>query len=122
MSKFSQTEIKRFFRHQRLRKKINGTGATPRLCLHRSLKNLSAQAVDDSSGKVLFGVTTLTKQLREKIKDGGNIKAASVLGEFFASEAQKRGVKKVCFDRGGYAFHGRIKAFAEAARKAGMEF
>ena len=118
----SEKELKRIFRHQRIRKKIRGVPAAHRLCVHRSLKNFSAQVIDDSSGKILLGMTTLAKPLREKIKNGGNIQAASVLGELFALEAQKRGVKKVRFDRGGCHFHGRIKAFAEAARKAGMEF
>jgi len=83
---------------------------------------LFAQVVDDSSGKILFGMSTLTKQLRDKVKDGGNVKAATLLGEAFALEAQKLGIKKVCFDRGGYKFHGRVQAFAQAVRKAGMEF
>ena len=73
-------------------------------------------------GKVMIGMTTLGKEIRSKIKNGGNIDAASNLGEMFAKEAIKKGIKKVCFDRGGYLFHGRVKAFAEAARKAGMEF
>lgn len=122
MAKRSVKESKRFFRHKRIRTKVRGFALQPRLCLHRSLNNLFAQVVDDSSGKILFGMSTLTKQLRDKVKDGGNVKAASFLGEAFALEAQKRGIKKVCFDRGGYMYHGRVQAFAEAARKAGMEF
>ena len=71
---------------------------------------------------MLFGLSTLNKSLKSKIKNGGNIAAASALGEAVAAEAQKKGIKKVCFDRGGYLYHGRIKAFAESARKGGMEF
>ena len=92
------------------------------MCVHRSSNNLYVQIVDDMSGKVLFGMSTLTKDLRSKIKNGGNVGAASVLGEAFAAQAAKKGFKKVSFDRGGYMYHGRVKAFAEAARKGGMEF
>ncbi len=122
MAKRSVKESKRFSRHQRIRIKVRGVPSQPRLCVHRSLNNLFAQVVDDSSGKILFGMSTLTKQLRDKVKDGGNVKAATLLGEAFALEAQKLGIKKVCFDRGGYKFHGRVQAFAQAVRKAGMEF
>lgn len=115
-------EINRIFRHQRIRKRIRGTPDQLRLCVHRSLKNMHAQIIDDTRGKVLFGLSTLDKSLRSKIKSGGNINAAEVLGEAFARKAQEKGVKKVCFDRGGYLYHGRIKAFAEAARKGGLEF
>ncbi|MBU0469357.1 MAG: 50S ribosomal protein L18 [Candidatus Omnitrophica bacterium] len=115
-------ELKRGYRHARTRKKVVGTTEQPRLCVHRSLKNLFAQVVDDSTGKVLFGMSTMNKEVRSKIKNGGNIDAASVLGESFAVEAKKKGIKKVCFDRGGYLYHGRVKAFAESVRKGGMEF
>src|SRR3989339_139758 len=115
-------ELKRVYRHQRTRKKVVGTTEQPRLCVHRSLKNFFVQVVDDSSGKVLFGMSTLNKEVRGKIKNGGNIDAACLLGESFAAEAQKKGIKKVCFDRGGYLYHGRVKAFAESLRKGGMEF
>ncbi len=115
-------EHKRIFRHERIRKGIAGTTERPRLCLHRSLNNLQAQIVDDSAGKVLLGKSTLAKDVKSKIKTGGNVGAASVLGEALAVEALKKGIKKVAFDRGGYLYHGRIKAFAEAARKAGLEF
>lgn len=115
-------EKKRVYRHKRLRKKIVGTSVQPRLAVHRSLKNFSAQVVDDSIGKVLFGMSTLDKGLRSQNNNGGNINAAAALGESFATEAQKAGVKKVCFDRGGYKYHGRVKAFAEAARNGGLEF
>ena len=115
-------EIKRVGRHKRIRKKVAGTSDQPRLCIHRSLTNFYAQIVDDNAGKVLVGMSTRNKSILSKIKSGGNIAAASVLGEAIAAEAQKKGVKKVCFDRGGYLYHGRVKAFAEGARKGGMEF
>jgi large subunit ribosomal protein L18 len=83
---------------------------------------LQVHLVDDVTGKVLFGKSTLAKDLRGQLKSGGNIAAAAVLGEAFAKEAVSKGIKKICFDRGGYLYHGRVKAFAEAARKAGLEF
>jgi large subunit ribosomal protein L18 len=115
-------EKQRIGRHLRIRKKVVGTREQPRMCVHRSLTNLYVQIVDDSAGKVLFGLSTRGKVVAGKIKYGGNINAASILGEIIAAEAQKKGVKKVCFDRGGYLYHGRVKAFAEAARKGGLEF
>lgn len=116
------SEVRRQARHERVRKNIRGTAERPRLCVHRSLNNLIAQVVDDSKQKVLLGLSTQNKELREKLKTGGNIAAASVLGEVFAEKARQAGVIKVSFDRGGYLYHGRVKAFAEAARKGGMEF
>ena len=122
ISATKEKELKRYYRHKRIRRKVIGTGEKPRLCVHRSLNNFYAQIIDDASGKVLFGMSTLAKNFRSKIKSGGNVDAAAVLGETFGVEAQKKGFKKVCFDRGGYLYHGRIKAFADAARKSGMEF
>jgi len=125
MATTKKRELKRIGRHQRIRKKIAGTSDHPRLCVHRSLNNFYAQLVDDSVGNVLFGISTREKSVSKKIKSGGNIPAipaATILGESFAAVAQKKGIKKVCFDRGGYLYHGRVKAFAEAARKGGMEF
>ena len=115
-------EQQRIYRHQRIRDGLSGTPQRPRLCLHRSLNNLQAQIVDDLAGKVLIGKSTLAKDVKSKAKTGGNVGAASILGEVLAAEAIKKGIKKVAFDRGGYLYHGRIKAFAEAARKAGLEF
>lgn len=116
------SEVRRQARHQRVRKDIRGTSERPRLCVHRSLNNLIAQVVDDSKQKVLFGLSTQNKELRGKLTTGGNIAAASALGEVFAEKAKHAGVVKVSFDRGGYLYHGRVKAFAEAARKGGLEF
>ena len=122
MVKKSIKELKREYRHSRIRKKVFGATETPRLCVHRSLKNFYVQIINDETGKVLFGMSTKTKEVQSKLKTGGNIAAAAALGEAFAVQAVKKGFKKVCFDRGGYLFHGRVKAFADAARKAGMEF
>ena len=118
----NKKEQKRNSRHQRIRKTMSGTPQRPRLCVHRSLKNIQAQIIDDASGKILFGMSTLAKDIRTKIKSGGNVSAATALGERLAQEATKKGIKVVCFDRGGYQYHGRVKAFAEAARKGGLEF
>ncbi len=120
--KSQEKEIKRIYRHKSIRKKISGVADHPRLCVHRSHKNFSAQIIDDSQGKVLFGMSTLAKELKSELKNGGNITAAERLGEIFGRKAQEKGVKKVSFDRGGYLYHGRVKAFAEGARKSGMEF
>ena len=115
-------KIKRVARHERIRKNLVGTKERPRLAVSRSLNNISAQIIDDTSHKVLLGISTLNKDLRKKFKSGGNLAAATALGEAIAELAQKKGIKKVAFDRGGYLYHGRIKAVAEAARKAGLEF
>lgn len=115
-------ESKRLARHDRIRKVVKGTAERPRLCVHRSLKNLYAQLVDDVQGKVLFGLSTRNKGVAAKGVDGGNVAGASALGLAFAQEAKGKGISRVCFDRGGYLYHGRVKAFAEAAREGGLEF
>ncbi len=114
--------LRRYLRHRRIRKSVQGTSDRPRICIHRSLNHLQAQMIDDITGKVLFGISTLDKNLRSTLKSGGNIQAATALGERLAEVAKKKGITKVCFDRGGYLYHGRVKAFAEAARQAGLEF
>lgn len=115
-------EQKRKFRHSRIRKKIVGTSQVPRLCVHRSLKNIQAYLIDDTTGKVLMGKTTLAKDIKSQLSNGGNVSAAKVLGKAVAVEAVGKGIKQVAFDRGGYLYHGRIKAFADAAREAGLQF
>ncbi len=121
-TKTNLREIQRVARHRRIRKTVTGTDGRPRLCIHRSLKNFYAQVVDDTNGKILFGISTLNKKVRGKIKNGGNIEAAKLLGETLAAEVKGKGIAQVCFDRGGCLYHGRIKAFADAARKGGLEF
>lgn len=118
----SDKEQQRLYRHKRIREHVNGTPQRPRLCVHRSLNNLQAQIIDDMDGRILMGKSTLAPELKDKLKSGGNVVAASLLGEALADEALKKGIKKVAFDRGGYLYHGRIKAFAEAARKKGLAF
>jgi len=83
---------------------------------------MSASLIDDDSQKTLFAMSTLDKDLKKKLKSGGNVQAASALGEAFAAKVLEKGIKKVSFDRGGYLYHGRVKAFADAARKGGVDF
>jgi len=122
LTSYQKKEIKRQARHHRSRRKIVGTPARPRLCLHRSLKNLYVQIIDDVSGKTLIGLSTLNKDVKAKEKHGGNIKGATSLGAALASRAKEKGITTVAFDRGGYLYHGRVKAFAEAARQGGLTF
>jgi len=113
-------EIQRIRRHKRIRKKISGKDEMPRLVVRRSLKNIYAQLVNDKEGKTLFSLSTLDKQIKEKFPYGGNMRAAQFLGEVFAQRAKEKGFQKVVFDRGGYLYHGRVKAFAEGLRKGGL--
>lgn len=122
MRALKDKEYKRIARHKRIRNKVVGRTDRPRVCVHKSLNHFYVQVVDDSAGKVLFGMSTLAKEVRSKAKTGGNVKAAELLGEEFAKEAIKKGIKSISFDRGGYMYHGCVKAFADAARKGGMEF
>jgi large subunit ribosomal protein L18 len=115
-------EESRLKRHRRIKLSICGTDKMPRLVVHRSLKNLSAQVIDDAQKKTLFSLTTLDKEIRKKFTSSGNIKAAEFFGEVFASRAKEKGISRITFDRAGYLYHGRIKAFAEALRKGGLEF
>lgn len=109
-------------RHLRIRKKAVGTKERPRLCIHRSNANLNIQAIDDLNGVTLYSASTLNKEVKSKSPYGGNVKAAALLGEAAASELKAKGIDKVVFDRGGYLYHGRVKAFAEACRKGGISF
>jgi large subunit ribosomal protein L18 len=102
--------------HQRIRRKLAGTGERPRLNVYRSLNHIYAQVIDDQKGATLVSASTI------KMKTGGNIAAAKEIGKAVAELAVKQGIKKVVFDRGGYLYHGRIKALADAAREAGLEF
>lgn len=110
-------------RHKIIRKKIVGTQERPRLNVRRSLSHMYAQIIDDVAGKTLVALSTLSPEVREKIKkDGGNVKGAIFLGTAVAEACKKNGVSKVVFDRAGYLYHGRVKALAEAARKGGLQF
>lgn len=109
-------------RHQRLRKRIKSGPQHPRLCIHRSLKNLYVQVIDDQKANTLFSFSTLNKEVKNKAGYGGNVKAAQLLGETVAEKLKHKGIKTIIFDRGGYFFHGRVKAVAEGLRKGGIVF
>jgi len=109
-------------RHRRVRRKVEGTPDQPRLCVYRSLKHLGTQVIDDMAGRTLVSASTLSEPLRKTLKQTGNCEAAAKVGALLAKRAKKAGVKRVSFDRGGRKYHGRIKAFAEAARKGGLQF
>lgn len=110
----------RLKRHDRIRKKISGTSERPRLCVYRSLKHIYVQIVDDSTGNTLVAASTLDKELKDIY--GGNTQAAEAVGKLAAQKAIEKGIVDVVFDRGGYLYHGRIKALADAARSAGLNF
>jgi large subunit ribosomal protein L18 len=109
-------------RHARLRAKVNGTGHKPRLCVFRSLNHIYAQIIDDSKGHTLVSVSTLDKEIRNTVNGKNKTESAELIGNLVAKRALDKGIKSIVFDRGGYKYHGRIKALAEAARKAGLEF
>lgn len=115
-------ELAREKRHRRVKKKILGTPKRPRLVVFRSLNHIYAQIIDDLSGKTLVSVSSLSPKLKERNKKGGNIKAAYTVGELLAQEARKKKIDSIVFDRGGYKYHGRVKALAEGARKGGLKF
>ncbi|CAM4213249.1 50S ribosomal protein L18 [Lederbergia lenta] len=107
-------------RHARVRSKLSGTELRPRLNVYRSNKNIYAQLIDDENGVTLANASTLDKEL--SIESAGNVEAAQKVGELIAKRAVEKGLKSVVFDRGGYLYHGRVKALAEAAREHGLEF
>jgi large subunit ribosomal protein L18 len=111
-------------RHQRLRKKVRGTAQRPRLVVHRSLKNIEGQLVDDDAGRTLLGLSTLASELRTFKPEGAKrkIEHAFATGKRLAELAKQNGIESVVFDRGGYQYHGRVKAFADGARKGGLSF
>jgi large subunit ribosomal protein L18 len=109
-------------RHLRVRKKVSGTPDRPRLNVFRSNKHIYAQIIDDLSGNTLVSASTIDKELKGKLNSGGNIEAAKTVGALIAKRAINKGIKKVVFDRGGYLYHGRVKALADAAREGGLEF
>ena len=109
-------------RHQTIRLKVKGTADAPRLAVHRTLKHIYAQVINDETGVTLASASSMDKDMREKMAHGGNIEAAKLIGEEVAKKALKAGIKDVVFDRGGFLYHGRIQALADAAREAGLNF
>ncbi len=108
--------------HIRLRTRLSGRTQMPRLSVYRSLNHIYAQIVDDSRGQTLVSASTRDKEVRTTLKTGGNVAAAKVVGQTLAKRATAAGIARVVFDRGGYAYHGRVKALADAAREAGLKF
>ena len=113
---------KRTRRHLRIRRKVIGTAERPRLSVYRSLKHIYCQIINDIEGRTLVAASTQSPDLRSQIKYGGNVAAAEIVGKKIAEEAKNKGITKVVFDKGGYKYHGRIKALAEAARKYNLSF
>lgn len=109
-------------RHRRIRKRVAGLPQRPRLAVFRSHQHFVAQLISDVEGKTIMGCSTRAETFRKATPKGGTVQAAQQLGALMATEALKRGVTRVVFDRGGYRYHGRVQAFAEAARKGGLEF
>ncbi|MFH1287936.1 MAG: 50S ribosomal protein L18 [bacterium] len=118
IKKITQREVV----HKKIRKKVNGNEKRPRLSVYRSAKHIYAQIIDDNTGRTLVFISSLSPKVKEKIKTGGNVGASKVVGEEIANFALSLGIKKVVFDRGGYVFHGRVKALAESARDKGLDF
>ncbi|HET7876887.1 MAG TPA: 50S ribosomal protein L18 [Methylomirabilota bacterium] len=112
----------RKIRHLRIRQKVRGTAERPRLAVYRSLNHIYAQLVDDTAGRTLVAVDSRAAEFQQRAKSGGNVPAAKIVGELVAQRAKARGISTVVFDRGGYQYHGRVKALAEAARAAGLQF
>ncbi len=108
--------------HLRVRTRVVGTSERPRLCVHRSLGHIYAQVIDDRSGRTLAAASSVDKKTRAQLKGGGNVASAKVVGKEVAERARAAGVEQVVFDRGGYKYHGRVRALAEAAREAGLKF
>ena len=112
---------KRGFVHERIRKKLQGSAERPRLNVYRSMNHIYAQVIDDLSGKTLVSASSAEGK-KESRRTGGNVASAKQIGKAIAERAKAKGVTKVVFDRGGYLYHGRVKALADAAREAGLEF
>jgi large subunit ribosomal protein L18 len=121
MARLDSSEI-RVRIHERIRKKVSGTEARPRLCVFRSNKHIYAQIVDDAKGSTLAAACSRDVEAKDGIKSGGNIAAAKAVGKIVAKRAIDKGISAVLFDRGGYIYHGRVKALADAAREAGLKF
>ena len=108
--------------HSRIRKKLAGTPARPRLAVFRSQSHIYAQVIDDDQGRTLVAASSLDKDLKSQNKRGANIAAAKAVGKLIATRAKEKGIEAVVFDRGGFQYHGRIKALADGAREGGLKF
>ncbi|MGA1846812.1 50S ribosomal protein L18 [Deferribacter abyssi] len=121
MAKLSRSEA-RLKRHKRIRKKVFGTEKRPRLCVFKSNKYIYAQIIDDLNGNTLVAASSLEPEMKNKFSGRINLESAKAVGKLIAERALEKGIKQVVFDRGGYIYHGRVKALADAAREAGLEF
>ncbi len=121
MAKLAKLEL-RLRRHRRVRKRIIGTSEQPRLCIYRSNANIYAQLIDDFAGKTLVSASSLNSSLEEKKRNKKGVEIAYEVGHLVGKKALEKGISKVVFDRGGFLYHGKVKALAEAAREAGLEF
>lgn len=115
-------EVARKRRHERVRKKVSGSAERPRLNVYRSLDNIYAQVIDDTTGMTLVSASTVDKELRAQVATLNKSEQAKAVGKAVAERAQARGIKEVVFDRGGYPYHGRVKALADASREGGLVF
>ncbi|MDD2485194.1 MAG: 50S ribosomal protein L18 [bacterium] len=122
MGNTAKKVIARQKRHFRVRNKVSGTPQRPRLNVFRSLCHIYAQVIDDQAGNTLCAASTIDPEIKGDIENGGNIQAAAAVGNLIAKRCLDTGVSEVVFDRGGYLYHGRVKALAEAAREAGLKF
>ena len=116
------TRLTRKRRHVRTRARVRGMTTRPRLCVFRSLNHIYAQIVDDSAGHTLASASSLDAEIRDKVAGKKKTERAELVGSLVAQRALSKGIKQIAFDRGGYKYHGRVKALAEAARKAGLDF
>jgi len=118
----NETRTARLRRHSRVRAKVKGTTARPRLCVFRSLDNIYAQIIDDSQGHTLTAASTLENEVKSELAGKAKKDTSELVGSLVAKRALEKGIKEVVFDRGGYKYHGRVKALADAARQAGLKF
>ena len=117
-----ERRVSRDIRHRRLRRYVRGSASRPRLAVFRSLNHIYAQLVDDDAGRTLLAVDSRNEAFRVQHARGGNVVAAKAVGELLAQKAKAAGIERVVFDRGGYKYHGRVKALADAARAGGLVF
>lgn len=122
MDKAKSKLLARKSRHDRVRKKVIGTPERPRLLVFRSLKHIYAQVIDDTAGTTLVSASSLRPSFKKELKKGNDLAAAKLIGKQIAEAVLEKGVKQLVFDRGGYSYHGRVKALAEAVREQGLQF
>jgi large subunit ribosomal protein L18 len=122
MDKNKHKAVRRLRRHKRVRSQVSGTPSKPRLAVYKSVKHIHAQIIDDLAGRTLAAASSVEPGAQAPDVKTGNSKSAALVGKLLAERAKKAGVSAVCFDRGGFKFHGRVKALADAAREAGLKF